>query len=236
MASEQEERLSNELSLLESMYQEQVSLDFHAGEVTYTADGGTCKLRLTSGYLVDSLPEVIIAKTKGNHDLRNVLRERIAETCIMGEEVLDSTIGCFDGLLEERALEESEAVGNDDDTVENEPSDAHYKATIIVWLHHLLNTNKRKQALTPSSRLVSGVTKPGYPGMLVYSGPAKAVNDHVNELKQLNWQVFQLRLESVEEWQFVHGTGVVEVESMKEIVADIGDRNRDEFMKAMKIK
>jgi hypothetical protein len=105
-----------------------------------------------------------------------------------------------------------------------------------VWLHHLLNTNKRKQALSPPSPEVSGATKPGYPGVLLYSGPAEAVSEHVNELRQLNWQAYSVRLKSDEAWTFKHGTGVQEFETMKEVVADIEEDKKQLFMEAMRMK
>jgi len=106
---------------------------------------------------------------------------------------------------------------------------------VIIWLHHLLNTNKRKQALSPPAG-VSGVTKPGYPGVLIYAGPYDLVHEHVNELKGLNWQAFQVRLEDDEAWIFAHGSGVREMEAMKDVVAAIGDQRKDLFMEAMRMK
>ena len=85
---------------------------------------------------------------------------------------------------------------------------------------------------------VSGITKPGYPGVLVYSGPYTAVTEHVNDLKAKNWQAFQVRYEGDEIWSFGHGHGIVEVETLGEVVADIeGETEQKEaFMSAMKIK
>ena len=62
------------------------------------------------------------------------------------------------------------------------------------------------------------------------------VNEHVNELKQLNWQAFQVRFQANEEWIFSHGKGVREVEAMKEVVAEVGDANKEQFMEAMRMK
>jgi hypothetical protein len=90
-------------------------------------------------------------------------------------------------------------------------------------------------ALAPAAS-VSGVTKPGYPGVLVYSGPANAVREHVNELKGQNWAAFQVRMEADEAWEFAHGTGVKEVESMGDLVAEVGEARKEEFMQVMKIK
>jgi hypothetical protein len=222
------DRLAAEISLLESMYPEQVQFDAKARELTYRSEAGSLHLRLPDEYLVSALPEILTA-SKGRNDLRESLKKHIAGL-ESGEEVLDSIILAFDELSAEMAndtlaINPGRDLGQDDEA----------KATIIVWLHHLLNANKRKEALSPTSG-VSGLTKPGYPGVLIYSGPAEAVNEHVNELKQLNWQVFQVRLESEEEWTFTHGKGVREVEAMKDLVAGIGEDRKEVFMEAMRMK
>lgn len=82
--------------------------------------------------------------------------------------------------------------------------------TVIIWLHHLLATSKRKLALSPSvvnsnsnsntttTATISGMTKPGYPGVFIFSGPRDLVDSHVKELKSLNWQAFSKRYDSDE--------------------------------------
>ena len=233
MTSEQDERLQTELSLLDAMYPGQVAYDAKSREVKYGTYGGAFQLRLPEGYLSNALPEVLSASV-GRSDVREQLRKHV-QACNAGEEVLDSIILEFTGLVESiQKTMDAEITTNGEFTevVQNDSS----KATVVVWLHHLLNTNKRKQALSPSSPDVSGVTKPGYPGVLIYSGPMEAVHDHVNELKQLNWQAFQIRLESDEEWIFTHVSGVKEVETMKEVVAGLGEERRELFMEAMRMK
>lgn len=229
MSPEQDERLKSELSLLESMYPTQLTYDEKSNELAFTSGSGAFSLRLTDGYLVNELP-IILAASAGRADIRDELKACVSG-CTMGDEILDSVISAFIELAESRDVEgKRECItGNAIERFENS------KATVIVWLHHLLNINKRKQALSPPSNAVSGITKPGYPGVLIYSGPAEAVYEHVNDLKQLNWQAFQIRLESDEEWTFDHGSSVKEVESMKEVVGDIGDRKAT-FMEAMRMK
>ena len=227
MTSEHDERLSIELELLQSIYPDQVTFIAKGRELNYTSESGSLNLRLPDGYLQDSLPEVISANT-GRHDLRDQVKQQVQQ-CEDGEEILDAIINdfiemCSTTVSEEVADPRAVRTANDET-----------KATIIVWLHHLLNTNKRKLALHPAAP-VSGITKPGYPGVLIYSGPAKDVHDHVNELKSQNWQAFQPRLETDDEWTFKHGTGVVEVEAMKDIVADIGEKRKEAFMEAMRMK
>ena len=230
---EQDERLQTELSLLEAMYPGQVTFEVKAKEVNYSSDSGSIRLRLPDGYLTDQLPEVLFANL-GRQDVRDEVKQRV-QSCIKGEEALDSIVLAFDELsdLSPKNEDVEVAASNGPMTADEEESN---KATVIIWLHHLLNTNKRKQALSPSSPGVSGLTKPGYPGVLLYSGPAKAVHEHVYELRQLNWQAFQVRLESDEEWFFSHGFGVKEIEAMRDVIAEVGEGRKELFMEAMRMK
>ena len=233
MPKEHDERLESELSLLMAMYPDQVAYDSKAREVKYSVDHNSFRLRLPAGYLLNELPEVISANV-GRKDDREVLKTRIAD-CDVGEEVLDSIISSFNELVESNHATEQPGTLTVNET-KPEPEADTAKATVIVWLHHLLNTNKRKQALSPPSPEVSGITKPGYPGVLVYTGPANDVYEHVNELRRLNWQAFSIRLESDEEWMFQHGTCVKEFETMKDVVADISEDQKEMFMEAMRMK
>ena len=222
-------RLELEIELLQSIYPEHVSFDAHAREGNFRSSEGSFTLRLPSGYLIDALPEVLSASTSAV-DLRDSLRECV-RTCEVGEEVLDEIVTAFLDLLQ--SVAQSEVQPKESQTSSIEQPDA-AKATVLIWLHHLLNTNKRKLALSPPPG-VSGLSKPGYPGVLLYSGPSQAVHEHVGELKQQNWAAFQVRLESDEEWRFSHGEGVREVESMKQVVVEIGER-KEEFLEAMRMK
>ena len=233
MSGNEDERLQSEISLLEAMYPEQVTFDSKACELRFNSEQASFTLRVPAGYLDEELPEVISASFD-RRDGRELLKRSITK-CPVGEEVLDSIITSFNELSESHQLGEDMHADNSN-TKENCESLDSGKATVIVWLHHLLNTNKRKQALSPPSSTVCGITKPGYPGVLVYSGPAAAVHEHVNDLRQLNWQAFSVRLESDEEWTFQHGTGVKEFETMKEIVADTGEDKKEQFMEAMRMK
>ncbi|KAK5119501.1 hypothetical protein LTR85_007601 [Meristemomyces frigidus] len=228
--AEQDDRLAAELSLLEAIYPEQLEYHEKGREISYRTEGASLQLRLPNEYLADALPEVLSASA-GKTDLRERVKQRIAELDA-GEEVLDSVMLAFNELAE---MEAHSVQTREEANGAREP-EHEGQATVLVWLHHLLNTNKRKQALSPSSPDLSGVTKPGYPGMLLYSGPAKAVHEHVNELKQQNWQAFQVRLDSDEAWTFAHGKGVIEVEAMKQVVAEVSDGRKEIFMEAMRMK
>ncbi|KAF7190804.1 RWD domain-containing protein 2B [Pseudocercospora fuligena] len=228
----EDERLATELELLKSMFADQVEYNTKGRELSYSTGSGTLRVRLPYAYLQDALPEVLSASI-GKSDMRDKIKQRIAGFGF-GDEILDSIIMAFNDLIDHVAAT-NENIGTEQSAAQ---PDTTTKATIVVWLHHLLNTNKRKQCLHPPSPGISGVTKPGYPGVLVYSGPSAAVHEHVNELKALNWAAFQVRLEQDQEWTFKHGEGVIEVESMGEVVTeiDVGDGRKDMFLEAMKMK
>ncbi len=227
---ESEERLGAELSLLEAMYPESIYWDGKTREMKYHSVDRSFHLRIPHDYLSDRLPDVLAA-TARKADVRDELKNYVL-SCTPGEEVLDSIISAFSELAEPGPAKQNSGIQSSNGPI----SDDSMKATVIVWLHHLLNTNKRKQALSPPSSEVNGITKPGYPGVLIYSGPAKAVHEHVSDLKQLNWQAFQIRLESEQEWTFSHGAGVKEVEAMKDMVSSIGDQKKEIFLEVMRMK
>jgi len=234
--SEQDERLQNEISILEAMYPDQISWTANERLFKYSIDKAACTLRLPDGYLRDDVPDVVSATVDGS-DAREALRQS-TQAYAAGEEALDSIVLEFTEIANSMRKDAQKQTASNAPPSQPNELNVPGKATIIVWLHHLLNTNKRKHALhpdTPSSD-VSGVTKPGYPGVLIYSGAADNVHEHVNALKQLNWQAFQVRYESEEEWSFAHGSGVREVETMKDIVAEVGEDRKQAFMEAMRMR
>lgn len=227
-----DERLENEVALVRAMYPDQLTWDPHSQEIVFKGTNSSITLRLQDDYLTTGRP-IVVSASAGKRDISGEVKKRLIEEFSPGEEVLDATIMIFDELVADHELHASS-----DGTGQGVPaadSPLSGDATIVVWLHHLLNTNKRKMALSPAAS-VSGVTKPGYPGVLVYSGPEHAVRDHVNELKGQNWAAFQVRMDADEAWKFAHGTGVKEVESMGDLVAEIGEARKEEFMQIMKIK
>ena len=233
MGADEDERLQAEIDLLLAMYPDNVTYDPKSREMKYASDDGSFTLRLPSGYLMDELP-VTLSAAIGKSDAREQVKQLIRSQNA-AEEVLDSLIAAFNDLA---ASQQSEAEPTSEPPASSEAnanSSGSENATIIIWLHHLLNTNKRKMALSPQQG-VSGVTKPGYPGVLIYSGPSSLVRDHVAELRQQNWQAFQVRLESDKAWAFAHGKGVREVEAMKDVVAAVGEERKEAFMEAMRMK
>lgn len=237
MPSEDDEsRFAMELELLKAMYPDQIAYDAKSRDLKFTADGGALlQLRIPETYPESGFPDVLGARDAQKNDLREQVRSAIKDDLGLaeGEEALDAIIACFQSVVDARG---ASANVEEDAT---EPSDASDTAapskTVIIWLHHLLALSKRKLALSPPS--ISGITKPGYPGVMIFSGPGSAVADHVNTLKAENWQAFQVRYEEHELWEFEHGHGIREVETMAQVVKDLGNENRrEEFLKAVGIK
>ncbi|KAK6432285.1 hypothetical protein LTR95_011546 [Oleoguttula sp. CCFEE 5521] len=230
MSSDLRERLNAELSLVGEMYPDQVTWTSSKRELFFQDDSSSFTLRLPDEYLSSALPIVVTASAV-RHDLRQTLSDKVHKFSV-GEEVLDQIIDAFSDLINDYV--HVEETGQDQRLSTATLADTR-KATVIIWLHHLLNTNKRKLALSPTSS-VSGMTKPGYPGVLIYSGPHAVVHEHVNELKAQNWAAFQVRLDSDEEWMFEHGKGVVEVEGLGDVVKGVGEGRKVDFMEAMRMK
>lgn len=217
MAEDDPSRLDNELELLTAIYPDQAFYSPRSRELKFTQDNATLQLRVPDAYPESGLPDVLGATDAARNDIRTQTKTAIQALSLPeGEEALDAMISAFQQVVSER-LETSSvtSVESVNATSHKQGRDSNTKKTVVIWLHHLLNTNKRKLCLSPA---FSGITKPGYPGVLIYSGPATAVDAHVGELKAQNWAAFQVRFEEEVEWVFAHGTGVREVESMGDVV------------------
>ncbi|KAF1947178.1 hypothetical protein EJ02DRAFT_417774 [Clathrospora elynae] len=244
MTDEEPARLETELELLEAMYPDQTHYDEKSREFKFSDEShASLLLRLPEKYPQSGLPDIISASDSTKSDLRARSRSAVKELGLAeGEEAIDAIIAAFQQLLGSNTTKLHEHV--QPSTSNSNFTHSSASKTVIIWLHHLLNTNKRKLALSPppSSSPISGLTKPGYPGILVYSGPSSAVTEHVNTLKAQNWQAFQVRYEEEELWGFTHGEGVREMESMSEVVKSvevedgIGKKQKEEFLKAVGIK
>lgn len=229
MSEQKPSRLELEMELLEAMYPEQASYETKARELKFIQNGALLQLRLPDSYPDSGLPDVIAASDASKADVRAATKTAINELGLMeGEEALDAIIAAFQTVLESASTAQPPKTtsSNDNDTCR----------TVIIWLHHLLALTKRKLALSPTT--LSGITKPGYPGVMIFSGPASAVTEHVNTLKAENWQAFQVRYEEDLLWKFGHGKGVTEVETMAEVVKGVegAKGQKDEFLKAVGIK
>ncbi|KAI0025056.1 hypothetical protein F4780DRAFT_410403 [Xylariomycetidae sp. FL0641] len=252
-------RLRAELELLEAMYPDAITFSDHTREVKYTHSPGSgpsasLVLRLPEDYPASgSPPDIISATGPGKADLRSAMKEAVAATAALssGEEMLDAVIASFQDLL---VAPKPGGVDERDDTgraiqppTAVQDTTPHSYRTVVVWLHHLLNTNKRKLALNPSFQPsdIAGITKPGYPGVLVFSGGRDAVDAHVAELRSQKWQAFQVRYDEVVSeggdsearlWRFTH-QGIREVESMSDVAQAILDpTHREEFLTSIGVK
>lgn len=250
MADSASERLTLELELLTSMYPDTLHFSEKIRELTFTREANSkdkLVLRLGPDYPNTTTPEVISARNTHGSDLRQQIQALVKDVCTEINamdpsnpgEVLDAVIARYVEVLDaEGFVQESQA-----DTKPTNKRDfppAH--KTVIIWLHHLLATSKRKLAIHPtiSPGQVCGVTKPGYPGVMVFSGARSAVEEHVAELKAQNWQAFAVRYESDELWEFGGveggGGGVREVETMAEAVQCVEEGRREEFLRAVGVK
>lgn len=261
MSNEEPSRLDNEIELLIAIYPDQATYTPKSRELRFAQDHATLQLRIPDAYPESGLPDIITAVDETKHDIRTETKSAIQALNLPdGEEALDAMISAFQQVVSNRLETSSIASAKSRKSAKGmKDGNTDTKKTVIIWLHHLLNRNKRKLALSPSPS-VSGITKPGYPGILIYAGPAKAVSAHVNELKAQNWQAFQVRFEEEICWRFAHGEGVREVESMADVVKLLeidgndaigehtqeckqnetagreGQRPKSEFLKAVGIK
>ncbi|KAJ9656397.1 hypothetical protein H2198_004975 [Neophaeococcomyces mojaviensis] len=233
------ERRVKEFELLTAMYPE-LQWNEQRQELKYTAEGSaSLLLRVPDDYPGTSHPILISAFHKDKTDLRDLTKGKIDEMGLpLDEEIIDAIIQAFEEILQ---MHSKNANRLEDGGIKTKNiSEPKYK-TVIIWLHHLLNTNKRKLASNPTSdpEQITGVTKPGYPGVLVYSGNVTAIDDHVAELKSQRWQAFQVRFEESMStpWSFTHLPGIREVESMSEVVQEILDtKDQETFLKAVGVR
>lgn len=234
-------RLSMELELLMAMYPGQIDFNDRSRDLKFSDQSSLLHLRLPELYPDAGSPDVMSARDSFKRDVRDQVKAEIRDLGLAeGEEALDAIIACFQGFITatndpDDSLADMSRSGN---SVAEQPPETN--KTVIIWLHHLLALTKRKLALAPASS-VSGITKPGYPGIMIFTGPTSAVNEHVNTLKAENWQAFQVRYEDEGLWEFIHGAAVREVETMAEVtkaieVGEYGARRKDEFLKAAGIK
>ena len=242
-----EAHLEDEITLLKAMYPDELQFNGKTQELTYTTSSqATLRLRASSSPSTPrAFPDIVFATgpLPQKPDLRDKYRHMIKEAHLEPDEpILDSLVNIFNELIESSSTSEvpnpaqldSRELHNSTFS-QQEPS----SMTIIIWLHHLLATSKRKQALSPPSGIhgaVSGLTKPGYPGIMIFSGPSAEVDEHVQALKALNWQAFQVRYEDDQLWNFKHGSQMKEVETMGEVVEAIGEERKAVFMEAMRMK
>jgi len=258
MENEASDRFQAELDLLLAMYPDSLRFSSKERELrfSYSDEDSTSRssavllLRLPDMYPLGGLPEVISAVGYHKEDLRSATKDAFRSIDIPdGEEVLDALILSFSDLISSRKKAHESAVNESTGRSDHDESTKPANRTVVIWLHHLLNTNKRKLALSPSvaGTTISGITKPGYPGALIFSGEKCAVDSHVTELRNQKWQAFQIRYDDGgdvsnegsprEVWKFKHGIGICEVESMSDVVQGILDpEQREVFIRCIGVK
>ena len=70
----------------------------------------------------------------------------------------------------------------------------------LLWMHHLKSPKKRKLIVEWAAELgLGGVSKPGFPGILVVEGSAADVDEYIRRLKRLRWQAIAVKGEGVAE-------------------------------------
>jgi hypothetical protein len=234
-----DERLDLELELLRSMYPDTFFFDAKAREISFSVNqqsNDKLVLRLGPSYPTQGSPEIISARNATGTDLRQQMKKLVQKACAStGDpdspgEVLDAVIAEYMDIAGSGEIDDHERLVSSASEQRDTPK------TVIIWLHHLLATGKRKLAIHPtvSADKVRGLTKPGYPGVLVFSGEKSAVDDHVLELKNQNWQAFAVRYEEDELWNFAEG--VRELETMAEAVQCVEESRRELFLKVIGVK
>ncbi len=67
---------------------------------------------------------------------------------------------------------------------------------IIFWSHHLLSTGKRRNIVDWCAELdLWGISRPGYPGVIIVEGPSDNVSAFTRRIKALRWQALNVRYE-----------------------------------------
>jgi hypothetical protein len=239
MSQADDSRFALELELLQAIYPDQIDYNPKSRDLKFTNAASLLHLRVPEQYPEEGHAEVVAARNAAKDDLRDRTIASIRDAGLAeGEEALDAIIACFQRVVED-TYSARDLQGNLDNNASTSVAPPDASKTVIIWLHHLLALSKRKLALSPAS--VHGLTKPGYPGIMLFSGPAPAVTDHVNALKAENWQAFQVRYEGDELWEFGHGSGIKEVETMAEVVKaiEVGNdrvKQKQAFLQAVGIK
>jgi hypothetical protein len=98
----------------------------------------------------------------------------------------------------------------------SQPSTIHSPDIIVlIWFHHLLSLTKRKAIL--ALPLLCGISKPGYPGILILQGQKDIINDAIVKLRGMKWQAMQVRAE-IENDNKLLENGIHEVENVAQVV------------------
>ncbi|KAL1388965.1 hypothetical protein HDK64DRAFT_114240 [Phyllosticta capitalensis] len=204
--SENRERQRNEIALLESMYPEEFILIKDAKaldediEIEIKVDEShTLSFVLPASYPGTSHPQVFlgfgldIANDERKH-LRATLRD-IVQKQELGIECVDLIISDLRMALEDvRDARKSAPEPASQNATTGRDSHESQGLRVVLWMHHLLATSKRRAIVQMSKELgLAGFSRPGYPGSLYVEGEAGNVRSFVDELKTMRWQAIQER-------------------------------------------
>lgn len=199
------ERQYNEISLLQTMYPDEMTIT----KAPASSEDAEVEIRLDKSHtLVFTLPSREYPVSVKPHVLldfgshvpnsdRKELRARlkdVVEQQESGVECVDLIIGDFKSQLESfEILKGASGAGQDAEKSSNAEKSVK-GMRVVLWMHHLLATSKRKAILQLSKELgLAGFSKPGYPGSVYVEGEAEAVRSFVDELKSMRWQAIQER-------------------------------------------
>lgn len=143
-----------------------------------------------------------------HHTLQTALTARLAELASSTTERILDIVEFFTTCIPEPS---SPTIADPPASTTESPSSS---TIVLIWFHHLLSTTKRKDILGLPLR---GISRPGYPGILVLQGPKDDVDDAIGELRGMRWQAMQVRAE-VEGHEKFLDEGVHEVGSVAEVI------------------
>ncbi|CAG9464983.1 unnamed protein product [Pedinophyceae sp. YPF-701] len=87
----------------------------------------------------------------------------------------------------------------------------------VIWFHHIKSPTKKKLIKDWGRELgLSGVMKPGYPGVLLLEGREDDVAEMVRRLRSLTWKAMQVRCEETEDVPGQQG-GSVDVSGLRKL-------------------
>ncbi|KAF2143507.1 uncharacterized protein K452DRAFT_357804 [Aplosporella prunicola CBS 121167] len=256
---ENRERQLNEITLLETMYPEEIRIiknpqgpdeDFELEIQLDTAH--SLSFVLPWLYPTSSPPHVFVSFGPGvQNDDRKQLRARLREIVdrqVPGIECVDLIVGDFKQALEDFESDRQAQAAQHAAPRPTHKTEEAEGLRVVLWMHHLLATSKRRAIVQLSKELsLAGYSKPGYPGSVYVEGEASNVRSFVDELKSMRWQAIQERASEVTPVPALTlissgQIGVEEVQGLGDIVENLksrGDRGPEVatfYVEGMRIK
>ncbi|KAK5634693.1 hypothetical protein RRF57_010406 [Xylaria bambusicola] len=125
----------------------------HCNDESSTKSPAVLTLRLPDTYPLAGFPEIVSATGHHKEDLWPATQAVFSSTeAPLGEEVLDVLLLAFRDLVSSREGPDQNVTVQATRETESQRTSALVNRTVIIWLHHLLNTNKYKLALIPQRR------------------------------------------------------------------------------------